>query len=462
MINGPEYALKYEIFNSSGNSRVQAYYRDKREFTAFIHFFAGFILENKPLHVSTAFEHLTTCLRHPPPDTQRLFLTSLSASEWADACACAKQHGLAANLFHALNPYKQDVKMPTEIYADLQRVFFISAARNMRLYEELERLLHTLNLKNIPVVLLKGAHLAEAVYDNIALRDMVDIDLLIRDCDLEQTDDTLVGHGAHPHMKHRVKGLKGKHFTYSLPATNVYLEVHWDLFSGAVNTISAPQVWCRLTPLRIGSEKTWGFKPEDLIPYLCLHMADHMHDLRLRMIYDLDVVIRFQGDTLDWRQTVNTIKDWNGSAATYVFLSIASDFFKTPIPEDVLPALKPEGIEAAELARIAGIFKQGGQTTDESPPTPGISVWWETKGLNKKLKLALKRIIPPPETLATIYDIPVRSWRKYLYYPRYARDLLKGRVKALLHLMVGKRRMRGRARETSEIETLRRKLLHIS
>ncbi len=65
----------------------------------------------------------------------------------------------------------------------------------MRLYRELAQVVRACNDAGVPVILLKGAHLAEAVYGNIALRPMVDVDLLVKQADLMRVHDILIGQG---------------------------------------------------------------------------------------------------------------------------------------------------------------------------------------------------------------------------------------------------------------------------
>ncbi|MDT8390373.1 MAG: nucleotidyltransferase family protein [Lentisphaeria bacterium] len=408
----------------------------------------------------STFEHLLTCLRQLPEDEKLALLQKIPAPDWNKILQLAKPHGLTPNLYHALKPYKEKLEISEDVFSELRRLYFHSAARNMRFFGELERLLHCFNREKIPVALLKGAHLAEAVYGNIALRSMIDIDLLVRESDLEKADTLLLAQGAQPHAKQRIKSAKGKHFSYTLPAKKIFLELHWDPINGEGNGISATMLWSRLDCLGLGSEKALALKPIDLIPYLCLHLAEHLHELCLRMLYDLDVIIRFYGDKLDWRQIVATAREWNGEAATYVFLAISADFFKTPVPRNVLDMLTPENIDTADLDRIAGLFKNDFEETGDSLPTPGVSLWWETKGIRKKAALVFKRLIPPPGTLSATYGAPPGSWRRFAYYPLYLRDLCRWRIAALLSLILGRRETRNSARQISETETMRRKLLH--
>ena len=75
-----------------------------------------------------------------------------------------------------------------------------SAARNVRLYMELQDTLGTFAREGIPVVALKGVVLAVLVYSEPALRPMQDVDLLVRSGDLEAADAALrgLGYASHP------------------------------------------------------------------------------------------------------------------------------------------------------------------------------------------------------------------------------------------------------------------------
>lgn len=407
------------------------------------------------------FNNLTACLRHLPPVEKREFLQTIPAADWDEIFELAKHHGLAPNLFHALKPHKEALEMPEEIFAELQRIYFTAAARNTRLYGELERLLQGFNREKIPVGLLKGVHLAEAVYGNIALRSMADIDLLVKESDLEQADKLLLAQGAHPHVKTRIKAARGKHFNYTLPAQKLYLELHWDLINGKNNGIPPEILWSRLEALRVGSADVLVVKPEDLVPYLCLHLAEHLHDLRLRMIIDLDVVIRFFGEALDWKRTAAAIQQWHAETAAHVFLTLASRCFDTPVTPDIFARLAPKDIPEAAIDNLFEILKTPSQPFDSSRPTPGTTLWWNTKGIRAKTAFLIQRLSTFPNLISSYYGVPRGSWRQILYYPRCLADLCRHRIRPLWHLITGIRKTQSDAQRIYHLECLRRRLLNL-
>lgn len=98
-------------------------------------------------------------------------------------------------LYHCLKPRNLDRLLPTDILETVRTGYFECAWRNNSLYSDLSKILKALHQENIPVILLKGAHLAQTVYSNIALRPMGDIDILVRKSDLLKTKKQLLGLG---------------------------------------------------------------------------------------------------------------------------------------------------------------------------------------------------------------------------------------------------------------------------
>jgi len=139
--------------------------------------------------------NLLTCLRIEDREAKITRLQAFSEHEWHTILAAASQYGVVPILFHTLNHVHSDLYIPQAIWTQMKHTYYRSAARNMRLYRELVKILSALNSQGISVILLKGAHLAESVYKNLALRPMVDIDLLARKEDLLKVHEILLQQG---------------------------------------------------------------------------------------------------------------------------------------------------------------------------------------------------------------------------------------------------------------------------
>jgi hypothetical protein len=97
--------------------------------------------------------------------------------------------------------------LPSDILEQFKSVYYGNYARNMVIYNELARILKSFKEHSIPTILLKGTFLAEIIYQDIALRPMTDIDILIKKENLSQANEALnsLGYISPPNFKASLK-----------------------------------------------------------------------------------------------------------------------------------------------------------------------------------------------------------------------------------------------------------------
>ena len=100
--------------------------------------------------------------------------------DWNYLTAAACAHGVAPLIYHNLHRSRATRVLPPRATETLRNSYYGNAARNSFLYGELSNVLNAFREKQIEVIVLKGAALAETVYPNRALRPMSDIDLLVK------------------------------------------------------------------------------------------------------------------------------------------------------------------------------------------------------------------------------------------------------------------------------------------
>ena len=81
----------------------------------------------------------------------------------------ATRHGVAPLLYRTLSRLDDASAVPREVIKTLRTAYYNNIARNMLLYQELQTVLKRFNFKaaGIDVIVLKGAFLAEIVYETI-------------------------------------------------------------------------------------------------------------------------------------------------------------------------------------------------------------------------------------------------------------------------------------------------------
>jgi Uncharacterised nucleotidyltransferase len=104
--------------------------------------------------------------------------------------ACQNDIGPLVQAASAIPPAEGSAQGPL---AALKALYCATAIRNTLLYRELEALLRALRTLGAPVIALKGAALADTVYQDRALRPMSDVDLMVRKEQLLDVEDLSEG-----------------------------------------------------------------------------------------------------------------------------------------------------------------------------------------------------------------------------------------------------------------------------
>ena len=110
---------------------------------------------------------LLTCARSTaePGTIQELARGNL---HWGIILERATQLGVAPLIYSNLKKATDRIQVPKEIMKALGKLYYRQAAENMNLYLKLHEVLVGFSQEGIPVIVLKGAALAELVYQNSA------------------------------------------------------------------------------------------------------------------------------------------------------------------------------------------------------------------------------------------------------------------------------------------------------
>lgn len=134
-------------------------------------------------------ELLLTALRMRRAATPKKRFGAATSEDWLELVRIARDHRIGALLHWRLK--EAEVAIPTDILQSLQMDHLKGAYRNTRLYHYLARVLERFHHSRIPVIPLKGAYLAQHIYDCFGIREMSDVELLVRKQDLIPMRDIL-------------------------------------------------------------------------------------------------------------------------------------------------------------------------------------------------------------------------------------------------------------------------------
>lgn len=201
---------------------------------------------------------------------------------------------------------------------------------------------------------MKGAALVELVYKDIGLRDMSDIDLLIRRDDLgelnaifEQAGYYAIDPSSFDSIHNDNNYLTTRDYRSGTPSHPSF-HIHWHIVNSSVpapysSKIKMDEIWEDAMPVEISGVPVLSMSPHHFLIHLSEHAMRVTHSAS-KLIYLLDIaalVSRYR-DILDWNKVVGISKDNGLDRFVYNVLSLCRLNVGLELPEWVLDRLKPE------------------------------------------------------------------------------------------------------------------------
>lgn len=327
---------------------------------------------------------------------------------WQRVLDLAAWHGTYTLLYRSLR--SAGIRGPDndEAMRHLGKAYYASAALHHRRRGELQKALTALRAEGIPVIVLKGAALAETVYPDPALRIMDGIDLLVEEDHLKLADERIRGFG-YGAAESPYKGPVGRDRRRPYPDLQgesgiTRFEIHPHLVprdSGFHFDIS--ECWQSALPVEIAGVETAMLGPEEMLFHLC---AGFFLDRRrfypshaaLSQLVDVAETIRHYETELDWDRFVDLALRRRLGGPLYCVLTTSRELLDSRVPVEALEKLRPERFDPSmqrafverKVLEIAPWFLH------ELVTVPDNTRW-------KMLKSAIRRILLPGKYLRTKY-----------------------------------------------------------
>lgn len=266
--------------------------------------------------------------------------------DWQACLALAASQGVVPLLYAQLQHGGLAGVVPRAMLDLLQQASYHGLGRNLRMQHNLVLILKALRDVNVPVVVLKGGALLHTVYDSLAVRQLADVDVLVRESHVETAMGVLADLGYrmeddHQGMPVRFVRLYGGHLGFSRRGSTI--ELHWRLlvmwWLWEILRMDMDAIWDRAQPLEVDGVQAWQLSPEDNLLHLCFHMAAHVYG-GLKWYVDVDRAIRYYGGSLDWDVVVDRARSWGVDGMVYPALWYSRELLDTPMPAVALQALE--------------------------------------------------------------------------------------------------------------------------
>ncbi len=270
----------------------------------------------------------------------------------------ANRHGLAGLIYWEWRQSPPQL-VPDFILAELKQSYLATLARNTILLNELQRILQIIGAQDIKVVLLKGAVFARTLYEDIGMRPMSDLDILLPEEKIKNGVALLLANGYEEPVLLQREMMKKEvahdiHLRQVDPP-HVDVEVHWRLAAGQGyrQKVEMNWFWQETIPLEGEPIGVFTLSPTANLLYLCAHLA-FQHGLGsagLLWYVDIARFLEIYGSYINWDGLIERAAMMQWSAAVYYTLQALVEKFGIILPNGVCEKLSGQ-ITAEEERHI--------------------------------------------------------------------------------------------------------------
>ncbi|MFB3918328.1 MAG: nucleotidyltransferase family protein [Terriglobales bacterium] len=320
--------------------------------------------------------------------------------DWSALTSAAVRHEVPALFYECLNSVSG---VPVSALTTLESCFHATVRANLRLSSALIEIVSALRRAGIQAAPYKGPAVAWSLYEHPGLRQMDDIDILLRRPDIPRAVGILSDLGYRSQSTPDLRLLEGYRQVSLVNPAGIVVELHWALMPSGHPMSGDPAPYLgRLVSVTIAGTPVPCLAAQDYLPLLCLHAAKHMWE-SLKWVCDLARLVH--SPAIDWPLAWQRAREERYTRALSIGLVLARDLLGTDLP----PGAEPRDPRAERLA--ASI------PWDRRPTPPEQKLFQLRCAETLTGKLALLRTFAQP----TEADVTTPSPRVFHYPQRLLR-----------------------------------------
>lgn len=235
--------------------------------------------------------------RRYDPDPDAVLAAAAEVTDWDAVFRVARIHAVTPLLHEALTP---DVPTPDAARARLEDLAQANRVRNLALAGELARVLDRFHRDGLTAVPYKGPVLAAQAYGDVALREFVDLDILLRPADIDRARVLLQAdryREPQPITDRQWRHVRANgHDLKLLQDDRHVVELQWAVIDRAEGARpDLEPMLDRAVTTDVGGRPMPTLAPEDLLLTLCVHGSVHLWE-RLSWACDVAELLRATPD----------------------------------------------------------------------------------------------------------------------------------------------------------------------
>lgn len=320
-------------------------------------------------------------------------------TDWQALYKVAKRHSLTPLLHARLEPILE--RVPATTRDALREDRTQSAAHALFLEFELTQIVETFRAHDIQLIVFKGIPLARQLFDDAALRPMVDIDVLVHANDVTRSTDLLSQMGWNMPDTPQPFQIKACELTKEVFGALIYLELHWSNQRKGEYDLPEERLWQET------SETSEGrlFTPEMALFTLVLHAARHSFR-PYRQLVDIAHAVTLWNDSLNWNRVVELANEAQALPMLATVLALVHRELNTPMPKHDELAQK---LNSRRIQLTISLLTS--QRLLYSQSINNLDRYWVplASGAWQPVTFFLSDMLRTPKQIAYIYNLPEDS-----------------------------------------------------
>ncbi|MDP4267486.1 MAG: nucleotidyltransferase family protein [Bacteroidota bacterium] len=264
--------------------------------------------------------------------------------DWDYILTNAYRNGIIPTLFNNISNFDNKEVIPVHVVSKLKNSYYANLKNNIKLIHEFKFVADVLKKENIDIILLKGIYLSSLVYKNIALRQIGDIDILLKENQIFTARKILLDSGYQevgiPYTKWMLRNSDKiwRHIP-ELIKDDIVLDIHSHLLhNNPLTKEFTDLVWKTSLENTVEHQKVLTLNPELDILYLSYHLGSHleMNQFQLRTYQDIAEIVRLYNKKINWDELINRAFYFKLNQIVGHVFYIINAYMNVSIPEHVL------------------------------------------------------------------------------------------------------------------------------
>lgn len=350
--------------------------------------------------------------------------------DWNYFTENAIQNGVGPLLYMNIQLFPNPSIIPAEVSLKFSQTYYRILGWNSVLYEHFRKAVMLFSKEGIPVIALKGIYVAEAIYNDIALRQMSDIDLLLKEDDVKKCWNILRknGYEVYEHKKTNLiqRFNEAKHLQ-PLMLNGVSIELHTKTFHAHKGySVNMDDCWNRSQQVIINGVTVRKLCPEHQIQHSCIHLEEHFGAGKPQLYAFIDIIgiINKYSQEIDWNYFDEACRKYNCDTITYKYLFLLNKYFDVQFPDLIM-----QKAEANFDFKAEKLFLHYLQHFNKSLPIEitnrDYTELSRINGVKNKLLYLVNDIFPSRKFMYSRYNIRNRIFLFWYYLIRIKTGILR-------------------------------------